>query len=64
MATVEMDKIRSPVSQETVPWPSASWTMSAATHAMVPTEASIIMLGRESSVGSVGTSTTVAQDPN
>ncbi len=63
MATVEMDKIRSPVSQEAVPWPSASWTMSAATHAMAPTDASVKTLGREGSVGSVGMSTTVAQDP-
>jgi hypothetical protein len=47
---VEMDRIRSPVSQEAVPWPSASCTMSAATHAVAPMEATVSRLGREGSV--------------
>src|SRR6266852_3286189 len=51
MATVERDRIRSPVIQEAVPSPSASWTMSAATQAMVPMEASVSKLGREDLTG-------------
>src|ERR1700687_2880291 len=51
IATVDRDRIRSPVSQEAVPWPSASWAMSAATHAMAPMEATVSKLGREGSVG-------------
>jgi hypothetical protein len=51
MATVEMDRIRSPVSQEAVPWPSASWTMSAAVQAVAPMDASVSKLGREDLAG-------------
>ena len=39
------------MSQEAVPWPSASWVMSAATHAMAAMEAIVSKLGREDSVG-------------
>jgi hypothetical protein len=51
IATVEMDRIRSPVIQEAVPWPSASWTMSAAVHAVAPMDASVSKLGREELAG-------------
>jgi len=44
-------------SQEAVPWPSASCTMSAATHAMAPIAATVSKIGRKRFAGSMTMST-------